>query len=67
MRGPILGQKTPLNVAAPGALFDLSASPGETNNVAAAHPEIVKEFSAKLAQIQNPGRIPPLPESSAAP
>jgi hypothetical protein len=37
------------------------------NNIAAAHPEIVKELSAKLAQIQNAGQIPPLLESSAMP
>ena len=56
-----------VTIDAPGALFDLSADPGETNNVAAAHPEIVKQLSAKLAQIQYSGRTVPLAEPSAGP
>ena len=68
--GPVHDQLGPwkqVTVAAPGALFDLSADPGETNNVAAAHPQLVKELSAKLAQIQHSGRTPPLAETPAAP
>jgi arylsulfatase A-like enzyme len=68
--GPVqdhLGPWKQVTFAAPGALFDLSADLSETNNVAAAHPEIVKELSAKLAQIQHSGRTPPLAEPSAEP
>jgi arylsulfatase A-like enzyme len=56
-----LGPWKQVTFAAPGALFDLSADPGETNNVVAAHPELVQEFSAKLRQIQQSGRTPTLP------
>jgi arylsulfatase A-like enzyme len=68
--GPVQDQLGPwkqVTFAAPGALFDLSTDPGETNNVAAAHPETVKELSAKLAQIQQSGRTPPLADPSAMP
>jgi arylsulfatase A-like enzyme len=57
-----LGPWKQVTFAAPGALFDLSADPGETNNVAAAHPELVQELSAKLQQIQQSGRTPMPPK-----
>jgi len=68
--GPVQDQLGPwkqVTVTAPGALFDLLADPGETNNVAAAHSEVVKELSAKLAHIQQSGRTPPPVESSTMP
>lgn len=34
-------------------LFDLSQDPGEANNIAAEHPEIVRELAAKLESIRN--------------
>jgi arylsulfatase A-like enzyme len=68
--GPVqdrLGPWEKVTIAAPGALFDLSADPGETTNVAAAHPELVKALSEKLAQLKNSGRTPPLTTPSAMP
>src|ERR1039457_6424558 len=68
--GPVqdgLGPWEKITLAAPGALFDLSADGGETRNVAAAHPDLVQELSAKLAQIKNSGRTPSRAEPSAAP
>ena len=40
-------------------LFDLAHDLGEQNNVAAEHPEKVKEMLAMLAQIQKDGRSRP--------
>ena len=37
-----------VDVNAPGWLFDLDVDVGETHDVAAAHPEVVQELSAKL-------------------
>ena len=37
-------------------LFDLSADPGETKNVAAAHPEVMKRLRTQLAEIISRGR-----------
>jgi arylsulfatase A-like enzyme len=36
-------------------LYDLAADPGERNNVAAQHPERVKEMAAALQKIRGPG------------
>jgi arylsulfatase A-like enzyme len=55
-----LGPWKQVTVAAPGALFDLSTDPGETHDIAAAHPEIVRALGAKLTQIQKSGRTPAL-------
>jgi arylsulfatase A-like enzyme len=68
--GPVqdrLGSWEKVTIAAPGALFDLSADPGETTNVAAAHLELVKALSEKLAQLKNSARTPPLTTPSAMP
>jgi arylsulfatase A-like enzyme len=40
-------------------LYDLSADPGETRNVAAEHPEVVKDLTARLERIQQEGRSRP--------
>jgi len=50
-----LGPWNQLTAPEPGFLFDLSKDPGETNNVAAAHPEKVSELRALLAKIRNSG------------
>ena len=47
-----LGPWTQVTVPEPGFLFDLGADPGETNNVAAAHPEKVQELRTLLARIR---------------
>ena len=45
--------------AAADQLFDLSKDPGETNNVAAQHPERVKEMAALLERVKQAGRSRP--------
>lgn len=50
----------PVQVAAPGALYDLSTDLGETNDMSVAHPDIVKELSAKLAKIEDAGLSKPV-------
>jgi arylsulfatase A-like enzyme len=47
-----LGPWDELKIAEPGLLFDLSADPGETNNLAAKFPERLKELAARLDEIQ---------------
>jgi arylsulfatase A-like enzyme len=44
----------------PGRLFDLSKDVGEQNDIAAAHPEIVKEMSTLLQKLVDDGRIRPV-------
>lgn len=45
--GPWRGVKIP----APGFLFNLASDPGETNNLAAAHPERMSALTARLAAV----------------
>jgi len=40
-------------------LYDLSVDLGERQNVAAKHPEVVRELSARLARIREDGRSRP--------
>jgi len=40
-------------------LYDLAKDPGETTNVAAAHPDIVKSMATKLAAIETQGKSRP--------
>jgi arylsulfatase A-like enzyme len=40
-------------------LYNLSADPGETNNLAAQHPEVVRDLSELLDQIRERGRSRP--------
>jgi arylsulfatase A-like enzyme len=47
-----LGPWAELKIAGPGLLFDLSADPGETNNLAAKFPGKLKELAARLDKIQ---------------
>jgi len=51
-----LGPWTQVTAAEPGLLFDLAADAGETNNVAGAHPEKVRELRETLAAIRQAGR-----------
>jgi len=57
--------KKRINISAPGALYDLASDPGEKHDVAAAHPEIVKELSAKLARIQKVDLSGPEPAAAS--
>jgi arylsulfatase A-like enzyme len=50
----LLGPWKQLKVPEPGWLFDLAADPGETNDVAAQHPEKVKELANLLERIRGP-------------
>jgi len=43
-----------------GQLYNLAHDPGETNNVYAAHPEIVKELTADAERVRDQGRSRPL-------
>ncbi len=43
----------------PGQLYDLQADPGETNNLYAQHPDIVRHLSALLKRYQESGRNRP--------
>ena len=56
-------RKPAVTVSVPGALYDLASDPGETKDVAAAHPEIVKELAAKLAEIQKVDLSGPAPKA----
>ncbi|RMG32585.1 MAG: arylsulfatase, partial [Planctomycetota bacterium] len=53
----------------PGQLYDLAADPGETRNVYAQHPQIVRRLSALMKQIRDApmSRKLPLPEPLPAP
>ncbi|MEN9574833.1 MAG: Arylsulfatase [Verrucomicrobiota bacterium] len=42
--------------SAPGQLYNLDTDPGETKNLHAAHPEIVKELKALLEESKSSGR-----------
>ncbi|HOB31365.1 MAG TPA: arylsulfatase [Verrucomicrobiota bacterium] len=48
-----------LDPAKPLELYDLSRDPAETNNVAAVHPEVVKELEAILRRERTPSEIWP--------
>jgi len=48
-----LGPGKTLKLPPPGLLFDLSTDPGETKDLAAAHPEKVQEMAALLEKIAN--------------
>ncbi len=43
----------------PGQLYNLADDPGETNNLYAAHPEIVKRLTARVAELAAQGRSRP--------
>jgi len=45
--------------AKPDELYDLAADPGETNNVAAANPDVVKRLAAALDKARKEGRTRP--------
>ena len=45
--------------AKPDELYDLAADPGETNNVAAANPDVVKRLAAALDKARTDGRTRP--------
>jgi arylsulfatase A-like enzyme len=51
-----LGPWNNVKIPEPGLLFDLSKDPGETKNLAAKHPEKLKELSDQLKQIA--GQVP---------
>jgi len=53
-----LGPWTQVKIPEPGFLFDLNADPGETKDVAAEHPDKVKELVALLEEIRNSGKTP---------
>ncbi len=54
-----LGPWTDVKIPAPGFLFNLANDPGETNNLAKAHPEKVAIMAAQLSAITNqpPSRV----------
>ena len=52
-----LGPWTQITVPDPGFLFDLATDPGETTDVAATHPEKVRELRDLLAKLRNAGRL----------
>ncbi|OPZ11751.1 MAG: Arylsulfatase [candidate division BRC1 bacterium ADurb.BinA364] len=43
-------------IAEPGALYNVSRDPGETENLAAAHPDAARELRAELERIREAGR-----------
>lgn len=47
--------------SAPYQLFDLETDQAETRDVAARHPEVVKQLSAQLTSLRQAGRSRPLP------
>lgn len=50
-----------------GALFDLGADPGETQNLVAENPEKAKELAALLAEVRDGGHTPPARQAPAQP
>lgn len=59
--GPVSEQLGPWKrypLPEPGALFDLSSDVGEARNLAAEHPEKVRELRALLEKIRGPGARP---------
>ena len=50
------GQRGPQGGA---ALFDLAKDPGESENIAAQHPDVVERLSRQLAQLREQGRSRP--------
>jgi len=50
-----LGPWKSVNIPEPGSLFDLSTDPGETTDLAAKHPEKVKELAALLEESKSKG------------
>lgn len=60
-RGPAINRKTHTelgNLPAP-QLYDVSVDPGETENLAAAHPDLVARLAARLEAIRAAGRSRP--------
>jgi arylsulfatase A-like enzyme len=51
-----LGPWTQVTVLEPGFLFDLAADPGETRDLAAAHPDKLKALRERLARTRDSGR-----------
>ena len=51
--------RTELGNAPEPQLYDRIADPAEKHDVATAHPEVVKNMLATLAQIESAGRSPP--------
>jgi arylsulfatase A-like enzyme len=51
-----LGPWTQVTVPEPGFLFDLAADPGETRDLAAAHPDEIKALRELLARTRDSGR-----------
>ncbi|MBN2265891.1 MAG: arylsulfatase, partial [Candidatus Aminicenantes bacterium] len=52
---------------APVELYDLEADPGETANVAAAHPEVVAELAGVMARERRPSELFPFPALDRGP
>ncbi len=60
------GNRKKLNVEAhPTELYDLGADPGETKDVAAAHPDVVRQLEAVLDREHVPDPVWPLPFADA--
>ena len=51
-----LGPWENFTIPAPGLLFNLTADPGETRDLAAAHPDKLKELAAALLKITGPAQ-----------
>ncbi len=58
-RGKALPNKKSKASAATGELYNLAEDLGETNNIAAQHPDIVQSMKAKLAEIRTNGKSRP--------